>query len=138
MAIVPSQLGWMENGRSFSASDGVQQHLVATVGERVFGYACLDHRNNRPDEEYRLFVVVVPSARATLGTALLARLRESLISLDARQAWLTEYAGDAGFLSYLEEMGFVRAARFNMNDGTAVVKMTMDALFQPLAPHARG
>lgn len=138
VAIAPSQRGWMENRRSFSASDGIQQHFVAISGERIVGYACLEHRNNRPDGEYRLFVVVEPTARATLGTELLARLRECLIRLDARQAWLTEYAADAGFLSYLEEMGFVRTARFNLDDGTAVVKVTMLAPFQPLASRDRG
>lgn len=44
-------------------------------------------------------------APATLGTMLLARLRECSIGLGARHAWVMEYEADARFILYLEQMG---------------------------------
>src|SRR5260370_42346040 len=83
----PSQLEWLNNRRSFSPSDGIQQHFIATAGEQIVGYAGIEHRikttngRNPVDGVYRLFVVVAPSARTTLGTKLLAHLRDRLIKL---------------------------------------------------------
>jgi hypothetical protein len=134
----PSQHEWLNNRRSFSPSDGNQRHFVATSGDRIVGYACVEHRNKtasgrKPAEGvYRPFVVVAPSARTTLGTVLLAKLRESLIDLGARRAWVLEYEADAGFISYLEGMGFARSANFKLDDGTPVVELTIDAPFQSL------
>lgn len=135
----PGQQEWLNNRRSFTAADGIQKHFVATSGERIVGYACVEHRNQTPnrrkpvDGVYRLFVVMAPSARATLGTHLLAKLRKCLIDLAARRAWLLEYEGDAGFISYLEQMGFVKVANFKLDDGSSVVELAMDAPFQLLA-----
>jgi hypothetical protein len=131
----PSQNEWLNNRRSFSASDGIQLHFVATSDERIVGYACIEHRakTKAADGVYRLFAVVEPSARRTLGTYLFAKLRECLIDLRARRAWVVEYEADAGFLAYLEEMGFVRLTTFKLDDGTPVAEMTIDAPFQSLA-----
>jgi predicted GNAT family N-acyltransferase len=134
----PSQDEWLNNRRSFSPSDGIQQHFVATSDEQIVGYACIEHRNKTNyraepvDGVYRLFVVVAPSARRTLGTRLLAKLWECLIDLRARRAWVVEYEADAGFLVYLEEMGFVRLKSFTLEDGSPVVEMSVDAPFQSL------
>jgi N-acetylglutamate synthase-like GNAT family acetyltransferase len=127
----PEQNEWLENRKSFKPSDGIQQHFVATSDERITGYACIEQRN-KTDGVYRLFVVVAPSARRTLGTRLLAKLRECLIDLSARRAWVVEYEADAGFLAYLEEMGFVKLKAFKLEDGTPVVEMSIDAPFQSL------
>src|SRR5260370_29706358 len=103
----PSQHEWLNNRRSFSPSDGIQKHFVATSSGRIVGYSCIEHRiktdggSEPTDGVYRLFVVVAPSERRTLGTRLLAKLRECLIDLGARRAWVAEYAADAGFLGYL-------------------------------------
>ena len=73
----PSQLEWLNNRKSFALSDGHQQHFVAVADDQIVGYACIEHRNNitngrKPvDGVYRLFVVVAPSARTTLGSRLL-------------------------------------------------------------------
>jgi Acetyltransferase (GNAT) family len=130
----PGQQEWLDNRRSFPQSNGTQQHFVATVGERVVGYVGVEHRNTAPDGDYRLFLVVAPSARATLGTSLLATLRECLIALGARRAWFQELEADAGFISYLQKMGFVRVATFGLDDGTGIVRLAMDAPFQSLSP----
>jgi hypothetical protein len=132
MSTVPSQLEWLNNRRSFSPADGIQQHFVAASGDRIVGYACIEHRDSAADGEYRLFVVVAPAARATLGTRLLAKLRECLLSVGARRARMVEYVADAGFISYLEKIGFVRLNTFNLNDGNRVVELSMDAPFQSL------
>ena len=60
----PSQHEWLNNRRSFSPSDGIQQHFVATAGELIVGYACIEHRIKvtkglKPiDPIYSLFVDV--------------------------------------------------------------------------------
>jgi len=68
-----------------------------------------------------------------LGTQLLAKLRECMIKLDARKAWMLEYEADARFISYLQEMGFVKIVRFDLQ-GTPVIELSIDARFQSLAP----
>ena len=128
----PSQQEWLNNRRSFSLSDGVQRHFVATSGDRIVGYACIEHRDEFADCIYRLFVVVAPAARTTLGTRLLAELRESLIDLGARRARVLEYEADAGFISFLEGMGFARSTNFKLDDGRPVVELTIDAPFESL------
>lgn len=129
---------WLNNRRSFSPSDGIQQHFGAISDERIVGYACIERRiktidgKKTADGAYRLFVVVTPSARRTLGTSLLVKLRQCLIDLSARRAWVVEYEADTGFLAYLEEMGFSRLTTFKLSDGSPVVEMTIDAPFQSL------
>ncbi|MGH7779609.1 MAG: GNAT family N-acetyltransferase [Candidatus Binataceae bacterium] len=132
MHIVPSQQEWLNNRKSFSAADGLQQHFVATLGGRIAGYAGVEHRNGWADGVYRLFVVVAPPQRATLGTRLLARLRECLLTLGARSAWFQELEDDAHFNSYLEEMGFLKGRAFKLDDGISLVRLTIDAPFQSL------
>jgi N-acetylglutamate synthase-like GNAT family acetyltransferase len=131
--IVPSQLEWLNNRKSFSPSDGIQQHFVGTSSDRIVGYACIEHLDKTDDGEYRLWVVVAPGARATLGTTLLASLRERLLSVGARRARMAEYEADVGFISYLETMGFARLNSFKLEDGNPVVELSMDAPFQSLA-----
>jgi hypothetical protein len=138
----PSQQEWLENRRSYSPSEGIQRHIVATSGDQIVGYACIEHRDNfklhppainAPHGEYRLFVVVAPSDRSTLGPRLLKLLGRQLIELGALRAWTTEYEADAHFVSYLEQMGFVRQTSFRLPDGTTAVRLIMDAPFQSLA-----
>jgi len=74
MPVAPSQAEWMQNRGAFSPSGWhPTTHFVATSGERIVGYAYAELRSQAADGWYRLFVVVEPSARATLGTMLLAR-----------------------------------------------------------------
>jgi len=127
----PNQNEWLKNRKSFKPSDGIQQHFVATSDERITGYACIEQRS-KTDGVCRLFVVIAPLARRTLGTRLLGKLRECLIDLRARRAWVAEYEADIGFLAYLEEMGFVKLKTFKLEDGTPVVEMSIDAPFQSL------
>jgi hypothetical protein len=138
----PSQQEWLDNRRSFSPSEGTQRHFVATSGNQILGYAGIEHRDNfklhppainAAHGEYRLFVVVAPSDRPTLGTRLLKLLGRQLIDLGALRAWTTEYEADVHFVAYLERMGFARQASFRLPDGTAAVRLIMDAPFQALA-----
>jgi N-acetylglutamate synthase-like GNAT family acetyltransferase len=129
----PSQVEWLNNRKSFLSSDGIQQHFVATLAERIVGYACIEHGEKAAPGEYRLWVVVAPCARKTIGTTLLARLWECLLSVDAHRARMVEYEVDTRFISYLEKMGFVRLNTFNLDDGTRAVELSMDAPFQSLS-----
>ena len=142
MPAAPGQQEWLDNRRSYSPPDGVRQHFVACSGDDLVGYACLEHRDNPrlhqsatnvADAEYRLFVVVAPSDRATVGTRLLELLRRRLIELGARRVWMTEYQADSRFVSYLERKGFLRQTSYRLPDGTPAVRLTMDAPFQSLA-----
>jgi hypothetical protein len=128
----PSQAEWIQNRRSFSTSDGIQQHFVATSDERIVGYACVERRNTAAHGWYRLFVVVEPAARATLGTTLFANLRERLISLGARHARMVEYDADTGFISYLKDLGFHPRKSSSLNDGSTAIELIIDAPFQSL------
>lgn len=138
----PSQQEWLDNRRSYSPSEGIQRHFVATSGDQIVGYACIEHRDNlklhppatkAAHGEYRLFVVVAPADRATLGTRLLKLLRQQLIDLGARRVWMTEYEADTRLVSYLERIGFVRQTTSRLPDGTTAVRLIMDAPFQALA-----
>jgi hypothetical protein len=133
MPAAPSQQEWLDNRRSFSQADGIQRHFVAASGDRIVGYACIEHRNTTPEGVYRLWVVVVPDSRTTLATWLLAELRECLMRVGARSARMVEYQADARFLSYLVERGFVKGQIFTLDNGSPVVGLTMDAPFPSLA-----
>jgi hypothetical protein len=106
--------------------------------ERIVGYACVEHppawmRGKQGSAgEYRLFVVVAPAARKALGIRLLAKLGATLVGLGARRAWFQEYEADTGFIAFLEGKGFVRRAIFRIKDGTRIVRLSMDAPFEPL------
>lgn len=143
MPMAPNVKEWLDNRRSFHGPETVQQHFVATIGKQIVGYACAEHppawmrTNTDAVGEYRLFMVVEPSARRTLGTRLLAKLRESLITLGARRAWFQEYAADRGLISFLEKKGFARAADFRIEDGTRIVRLSLGAPFEPLVPQTQ-
>jgi len=143
MPEAPSQREWLDNRRSYSPPEGVQQHFVASSGDYIVGYGCIEHRdsptspppaNKIAHAEHRLFVVVAPSDRATVGTRLLQLLGRQLIELNARRAWMMEYEADSRFVSYLGGKGFVRQTSLTLSDGTTAVRLIMDAPFQSLAP----
>jgi hypothetical protein len=146
MPAAPSQQEWLDNRRSHSPSEGLQQHLVAISADQIVGYACIEHRNNlklhppatsAAPGEYRLFVVVTPEDRATVGTRLLQLLGRQLTDLGARRVWMAEYEADAYLVSFLEQAGFVRQTTFTLPDGTTAVRLIMDAPFQSLAQVSR-
>jgi hypothetical protein len=132
----PGQHQWMENRRTFSPSDGTRQQFVACSGERIVGYACVERRKTAAEGWYRLFMVVEPSARATIGRMLFGKLWERLISLDARHAWMIEFDADVGFVAYLEGIGFVKGETLELDEGNRAIRLTMDAPFQGLAEAA--
>jgi len=130
MPSAPSQREWASNRRSFPTANGVQRQFIATADGQVVGYAGLEHRGQWMEDDYRLFVVVVPSDRDSLGIRLLALLRSELLQLQARRAWFLEYESLTQFNSWLESQGFMRVESFNLGDGTSVVRMAMDAPFE--------
>jgi GNAT superfamily N-acetyltransferase len=142
MPMAPSVKEWLDNRKSFSASGGVQQQFVATSSGRIVGYACAEHppvwmrNSDSAAGQYRLFMVVEPASRTTLGSRLLERLRELLIDVKARRAWFQEYEADTGLILFLEGRGFARASTFQIEDGTRIVRLYMDAPFEPLTHRA--
>jgi hypothetical protein len=129
---------WLDNRKSFIDAGGVQQQLVATVGDQIVGYGAGEHppvwmrTKSNADGEYRLFVVVEPSARSTLGARLLDALGKYLVEQGARRAWFQEYTDDRGLISFLEQQGFVKRISFTAENGDRIVRLAMDAPFEPL------
>jgi GNAT superfamily N-acetyltransferase len=138
MQMAPHQKEWLDNRKYFHDPESVQENFVATLGKQIVGYACAEHppvwmrTTKDATGEHRLFMVVEPSARRTLGNRLLAKLRESLIAHGARRAWFQEYESDTGLISFLEEKGFIKAAAFRIEDGTRIVRLSLDAPFDSL------
>ncbi len=128
---VPRQDEWLHNRREFSPSDGFQHQFVATAGQRIVGYAAVERRNGSSENLYRLFVVVVPHERASLGTILFEKLRGHLIELGAQRAWMMELAADRGFISFLEGLGFISVNSVGLLDGTAALRLVMESFFWP-------
>ncbi len=123
MSAVPSQQSWLDNRKSFSQSGGIQYHFVASSGDRIIGYACAEHHARAADGEFRLFVVVEPADRETLGTKLFDRLSEQLPHLGATYVWVLEYKTDVKFLQWWRERGFEFLKEFVLDDGTPVVEL---------------
>ncbi len=134
---------WLDNRKSFLEAGGSQQQFVATSGDQIIGYAAAEHppawMRNKPNSEgeYRLFVVVEPSARKTLGTRLLGLLGKYMVDRGARRAWVQEYEADKGLASFLEQKGFVKRISFTAENGDRIVRHSMDAPFERLIGSAR-
>jgi GNAT superfamily N-acetyltransferase len=129
---------WLYNRKSFLETGGLQQQYVATSDDQIVGYAAAEHppawmRNkSNADGEYRLFLVIEPSARKTLGVRLLATLAKYLGEHGARRAWFQEYEADKGLVSFLEQRGFVKRVSFTAENGDRIVRLSMDAPFDRL------
>jgi GNAT superfamily N-acetyltransferase len=143
MKAAPGLKEWLDNRKSFIDSGGIQEQLVATVGDHIVGYGAAEHppvwmRNKvGADGEYRLFVVVEPSVRKTLGVRLLDALGKYLVEHGARRAWFQEYTDDRGLVSFLERQGFVKRISFTAENGDRIVRLSMDAAFDRLIGSTR-
>jgi len=127
----PDQKPWAENRRSFP-TDGIQRHFVAISDGRIVGYTGAEWRKGGPVGWYRVFVIVAPQDRATLGRWLFGKIRETLINLSATTAWMMEYEADKGLLAFMEQVGFKYFRSLTTPDGFRVVEMTMAAPFDSL------
>jgi SAM-dependent methyltransferase/N-acetylglutamate synthase-like GNAT family acetyltransferase len=127
----PKQDDWLRNRRTFSPSDGYQHHFVATLEQRIAGYAAIECLNDSAPGVYRLYVVVAPGDRESLGTALFEELRSHLLQLNARRAWMLEYTSDRSFMAFLQKLGFAAVNTVGLPDGTAAVRIVIDAPFRP-------
>ena len=132
MAIPPDQKPWAENRRSFPA-DGIQRHFVAISDGHIVGYAGAEWRKEGPPGWYRVFVIVAPKDRATLGKWLFGTIRETLVDLSATHAWMMEYEADIGLLAFMQQVGFKYFRSLTTPDGFRAVEMTMEAPFDSLA-----
>ncbi len=130
MQVPPDQSPWAENRRSFPP-DGIQRHFVALSDERIVGYCAAEWRQKQAEGWFRVFVVVAPSDRATLGRSLFAKVRELLLDVSASHAWMMEYEDDSGLLAFMQEVGF-KYLRAVTVDGFRAIQMTMDSPFDSL------
>ena len=121
----------MAHRRSFATSEGTREHFVACLDTRIVGYAAIERHIDAPAGLYRMFVVVEPSNRATLGTMLFAELRKRLAGLGAHRALMRELEADAGLITYLERMGFERTKAIEI-DGRVAVELMLDAPFNSI------
>ncbi|MFZ0247846.1 hypothetical protein [Candidatus Binatus sp.] len=127
----PDQKSWAENRRSFP-SDGIQRHFVAISDGHIVGYAGAEWRKGQAVGWYRVFVIIAPPDRETLGKWLFGEIRETLISLSATHAWMMEYEADTGLLAFMQQVGFKYFRSLTTDDGFRAVQMTMDAPFDSL------
>lgn len=128
----PPQDEWLANRRAY-LQGGRRHHVVAVEDGHVVGYAAAEHALHQPQGEYRVFVVAMPAARETLGTYLLREILRYLRTMNAQTVRMLEYEADAGFLAYLESRGFARRRTFTLADGTAIVELRLNALFEASA-----
>jgi hypothetical protein len=122
--------GWRiaDRSRPLTVSRNTSSRLLMEKFS-ILGYSCLERRKADADGWYRLFVVVEPVARATLGARLVRKLSGRLLELGARHAWMMEYQADIGFVAFLEGFGFVKIKSLEL-DGHAVVQLAVDPPFQ--------
>lgn len=128
----PPQDEWLANRKAY-LQGGRRHHVVALDSGHIAGYAAAEHSLHAPAGEFRVFVVVPPSARETLGTYLLREIQRFLLAANAGAVRMLEYEADAALLGYLRERGFVQRKTFTLADGSAVAELRMDAPFAPLA-----
>lgn len=128
----PRQDEWLANRRAY-LQGGKRHHVVALEGGRVVGYAAAEHAIHALPGEFRIFVVVPPSARETLGTYLLRELRRFLLTANAATIRMLEYEADSAFIAFLQARGFVHRKTFAMADGIPLAELRMDAPFASLA-----
>ncbi|MGB8412192.1 MAG: hypothetical protein WCE23_05140 [Candidatus Binatus sp.] len=57
----PSQHEWLNNRRSFTPSDGVQQHFVATSGERIVGELLISPESAIRHTQALLSLLIAPN-----------------------------------------------------------------------------
>ncbi len=57
----PSQHEWLNNRRSFTPSDGVQQHFVATSGERIVGELLISPESAIRHTQAPLSLLIAPN-----------------------------------------------------------------------------
>jgi hypothetical protein len=131
MPMAPPQDEWLANRRAY-LQGGKRHHVVAVDEGRIAGYAAAEHAIQFAPGEFRVFVVVAPADRETLGTYLLGDIRRYLIRSNARSIRMLEYEADSGFLAFLSGRGFVHRKTFAMADGVPLADMRMDAPFGSL------
>lgn len=101
---------WLENRQQFK---GRRRHHVAeeTPTGRGVGYGAVEEG---PEPGYfRVFVVMAPERlQSETGVLIYERLVADLERLEARGAWVREYASDAPVLAFFGEHGFAERSRF--------------------------
>ncbi len=127
----PPQDEWLANRRAY-LQGGRRHHVVALDAGRIAGYAAAEHPLQAPPGAYRLFVVVAPADRETLGTYLLGELQRFLLAEKAVSARLLEYEADADFLAYLQARGFALRKTLTLPDGARVAELRMETPFAAL------
>lgn len=101
---------WLENRQQFA---GRRRHYVAeeVPAGRVVGYGAIEEG---PEPGiFRVFVVMAPARlQSETGVLVYERLVADLAKLEARGAWVREYASDAPILAFFGENGFAEQSRF--------------------------
>lgn len=131
MPNAPPQDEWLANRRAY-LQGGKRHHVVAVDEGRIAGYAAAEHALQSTPGEFRVFVVVPPADRETLGVYLLGELRRYLIRENASFIRMLEYEANSAFLAFLSGRGLVHRKTFAMADGVPLADMRMDAPFGAL------
>ena len=103
---------WLENRKRF---DGRRQHYLAEGAEsgRAVAYGAVEEG---PEPGFfRMFVVMDPARlQGPAAAHLYEQLSSDLVAMEARGAWVREYARDSAILEFFLEEGFVEKNRFTI------------------------
>ena len=116
---------WLQNRRTFSQR-GDQIHFVALENGRVVGYGAIEGEAPSPTGEYRVFIVVDPDQRDTIGSAIYSRLEELLEDREATGSRFVEYAQDIRFIEFICARGYVESRRFPLASGVEAIVLSKD------------
>ncbi len=103
---------WLANRKRFA---GQRRHYIAEQASSgsATGYGAAEEG---PEPGiFRLFVVMDPALLLTeTGDLVYDRLAADLVDLEARLAWVREYADDTAILAFFTQKGFVERNRFTL------------------------
>ena len=122
VAEAPLQTEWLGHRRAFK---GAQSHFVAERAGQVVGYTAVERGAEDPDATFRVFVVTSWSENLGVAELLFERAADELARLDARHAWLREYASDQLLIAFFRTKGFEVREEYE-HHGRRLVTLTKD------------
>jgi hypothetical protein len=103
---------WLENRMQFA---GRRRHYLAEQASPGFAIGYGAAEEGPEPGIFRLFVVMDPALLLTeTGDLVYDRLAADLVDLEARLAWVREYADDTAILAFFAQKGFVERNRFTL------------------------
>jgi hypothetical protein len=90
------------------------------------GYGAIERESPSPPGEYRLFIVVDPDRRDTIGGAIYSQIEEILEDREATGSWFVEHAEDVRYIEFIRARGYVESRRFLLPSGLEAIVLSKD------------